>query len=237
MAADAAGNVHRRHGEPAHPQGDEGERHNTTIAGNGGSDWRRRRAGNQRRSTSRSPWRWTQATSTCPTTETTDPKIATTGIIPTYAGSAPFGANFDGDNAKAATLAHLNPVRLAVDVRTTCIADTQNMRSEGDEEQRPHSHRRGSGGPSGYRGGLGGFSGDGGPATSALLSYPQRGGGRSSLNVYIADDCNQKIRKVTPGGTISTLAGGSAVGCKGAFGVDYTGDGVATAAHLSHPPG
>ena len=51
-------------------------------------------------------------------------------------------------------------------------------------------------------------SGDGGPATAAVLrpaSWPDRAGPDGSL--YISDAGHYSIRKVTPDGTISTVAG------------------------------
>jgi sugar lactone lactonase YvrE len=52
-----------------------------------------------------------------------------------------------------------------------------------------------------------GFSGDGGPASSALLSYPSGvaldGGG----SLYIADTYNGRVREVSSSGIISTIAG------------------------------
>src|SRR5581483_6483875 len=60
--------------------------------------------------------------------------------------------------------------------------------------------------------GIGGFSGDGGPATSASLwlSHPDFQGGialDTSGNLFIADIRNQRIRKVSPDGIITTIAG------------------------------
>jgi trimeric autotransporter adhesin len=52
-----------------------------------------------------------------------------------------------------------------------------------------------------------GFSGDGGPATSAMLSGTLAVATDASGNLYIADNGNNRIRKVTPGGTITTSAG------------------------------
>lgn len=76
----------------------------------------------------------------------------------------------------------------------------------------------------------GGFSGDGGPATKALLNYPNDVAVDSAGNIYIADTYNFRIRMVTPGGTIYTIAGRSRSG--------YSGDGgLATNASFSFPTG
>ncbi|MCX6618890.1 MAG: hypothetical protein NTZ98_22680, partial [Acidobacteria bacterium] len=74
----------------------------------------------------------------------------------------------------------------------------------------------------------GGYSGDGGPAVSASLNYPQGVAIDFAGNLYIADTNNQRVRKVTPDGFISTYAG---TGQRG-----FSGDaGPATRAQLSSP--
>ena len=74
-----------------------------------------------------------------------------------------------------------------------------------------------------------GYSGDGGPATSAQLNQPYKVAVDSSGDVYIADTANCVIRKVT-GGTITTFAGKDVCG--------YSGDGgAATSAELYEPIG
>src|SRR5579862_8316658 len=60
------------------------------------------------------------------------------------------------------------------------------------------------------------FSGDGGAAASATLNGPNGVALDGSLNLYIADVGNERIRVVS-GGTISTFAGNGTVG--------YGGDG------------
>src|ERR1017187_414838 len=52
-----------------------------------------------------------------------------------------------------------------------------------------------------------GFSGDGGPATSAQLKSPYGLALDGSGNLYIADSGNNRVRKVSSGGVISTVAG------------------------------
>jgi sugar lactone lactonase YvrE len=76
--------------------------------------------------------------------------------------------------------------------------------------------------------GISGFSGDGGPAASARLSAPDGVALDSNGNVYIADEDNNRIRKVDSSGIISTFAGG---------GSDYSEGVVATTAYMSYPKG
>lgn len=76
--------------------------------------------------------------------------------------------------------------------------------------------------------GVGGNSGDGGPATAAGLSHPNGVAIDTAGNIYIADYGNHNIRKVNTVGVISTIAG---IGTAG-----YSGDnGPATAAELNQP--
>jgi len=88
-------------------------------------------------------------------------------------------------------------------------------------------------------GGQGGYSGDGGPATSAELNTPQDVALDASGNLYIADSMNNVIRKVTAStGIITTVAGNgygaSGICCSGG----YSGDGgPATSAELYTPIG
>ena len=75
-----------------------------------------------------------------------------------------------------------------------------------------------------------GYSGDGGPATSAQLYYPYDVAADASGNVYIADAYNMRIRKVNTSGIISTFAGNGASG--------YEGDGgLASDTSLYYPAG
>lgn len=73
----------------------------------------------------------------------------------------------------------------------------------------------------------GGWAGDGGPATSALLYYPEGIALDSAGNLYIADLYNASIRRVATDGTISTFAGNGSYGSMG-------DGGPATSAQLSY---
>ena len=79
--------------------------------------------------------------------------------------------------------------------------------------------------------GSAGYSGDGGPATSAGLYYPSGVFVDSSGNIFIAESLNNRIRKVVAAtGIIQTVAGNDTAG--------FSGDaGPATNAELNGPYG
>ena len=80
-----------------------------------------------------------------------------------------------------------------------------------------------------------GFTGDGGPATSAKLRNPQGLSEDSSGNIYIADTGNDAIRQVGSDGIIATVAGLGPT-ASGAGTAGYNGDGSpATSYSLSQP--
>ena len=77
------------------------------------------------------------------------------------------------------------------------------------------------------------FSGDGGPATSASIYISSNHNGLAvddAGNLYIADDGHHRIRKVSPSGIITTVAGTGKI--------NFSGDGgPATSATLYRPSG
>ena len=78
--------------------------------------------------------------------------------------------------------------------------------------------------------GTAGYGGDGGPGTSAQLNVPTGIAVDSAGNVYVADQNNHRIRRVSAAGTISTYAGTGTAG--------FSGDGgAATSAQLGAPRG
>ncbi len=146
---------------------------------------------------------------------------AQTGIISTVAGNGTAGAL--GDNGPA-TAAQLNgPSDVDVDSSGNLyIADTGNHRIRRVDPT--------SGAISTLAGnGSGGFAGDGGPATAAALFNPTGVASDSNGNVYIADFSNRRIRKVSTGGLITTVAG---------TGGTYSGDGgLAVVSGIDSPLG
>jgi uncharacterized protein (TIGR03437 family) len=143
-------------------------------------------------------------------------------VIRTLAGNNGAGG-YSGDGGLA-TLASLNgPRGLAVDsAGNVYIADSNNnVIRRVDAVTGKISTVVGNG--------KAGFSGDGGPASSASLNSPRGLAFDSSGNLYIADYYNSRIR-VVKNGTITTIAGGTAP----VFG--YGGDGgFATNAVLNFP--
>ena len=74
----------------------------------------------------------------------------------------------------------------------------------------------GADGPLGtFAGTTGGFAGDGAPATAALLNQPEGMAFATDGTVLIADSRNHRIRKVAPGGIITTVVGNFANGLSG----------------------
>jgi uncharacterized protein (TIGR03437 family) len=147
-------------------------------------------------------------------------KVTPTGTISTVAGNGTAG--FSGDSGAATSAALHGPGGIAIDSSANLyIADALNNRIR----------KVINGTISTIAGtGVAGFSGDGGPATSAVLNNPTALALDAAGNLYIADVRNNRIRMVTPSGTISTVAGSGQSG--------YSGDGgPATSAALNSPLG
>jgi sugar lactone lactonase YvrE len=147
---------------------------------------------------------------------------AATGIITTVAGNGVLG--FEGDGGPATSARVNGPRGIAVDAAGNLfIADTNNSRVR--------KVAAGIGIITTVAGtGALGFSGDGGPATSALLNLPSGVAVDAAGNLLIADSSNSRLRMVAAGTGIITTVAGSVYG----FGGD---GGPAVNAFLSLPYG
>jgi len=148
-------------------------------------------------------------------------KVTPGGIITTVAGNGTSGYSGDGGAATSAEL--YDPEGVAVDASGNLyIADSQNSRIR---RVTPGGIITTVAGNGTY-----GYSGDGGAATSAQLSFPYGVAVDSAGNLYVADAGCPCVREVTPSGIITTVAGNGTSG--------NSGDGVAaTSAELSSPYG
>ncbi|MDE0105484.1 MAG: hypothetical protein OXN89_24165 [Bryobacterales bacterium] len=153
-------------------------------------------------------------------------KVDAAGTITTVAGSGSQGYSGDGGPAVSAQLN--SPVGVAADaVGNLYIADTFNGRVRKVDTAGKITTVAGTGRSD--------FSGDGGPATSAELSFPFAVAVDATGNLYIADRGNHRVRMVDAAGVITTVAGSRQAGpTNGAFGGD---GGPATSAQLNSPAG
>ncbi len=146
-------------------------------------------------------------------------KMSSTGVVTTVAGTGVAGSTGDGGPATAARLNA--PARIAFDAAGNLfVADSGNNKIRKISTSGVITTVVGSG--------VAGFSGDGGPATAARLKTPYDVFPAPDGSLYIADRANQRIRKVSPAGIISTVAGNGTSG--------YNGDAIAaTSARLFNP--
>ena len=141
-------------------------------------------------------------------------KIATDGTVSHFAGVPNESLYGDGGPATQASL--YQPTSIAVDASDNVyIADAGHHRIRKVNASGVISTVAGSGPGDGDSAG---FDGDGGQATSALLSFPTAIAFDGAGNLLIADRNNHRIRQVTPAGIISTIAGngGTSGGVDGA---------------------
>ena len=133
-------------------------------------------------------------------------KITPQGAVSVVAGNFTCGYNGDG---QLATSAQLNgPFGVAVDNKGNIyISDTLNNRIRKVNRIGVISTIAGTG--------VGGFSGDGGAATSAMIWNPEALSVDSGGNVYIADEFNLRVRKISRSGKINTIAGTGNAGYNG----------------------
>ena len=146
-------------------------------------------------------------------------EVTPSGIISTFAGNGTQG--FSGDGGQATSAEFNEPQGLAFNAAGDLfVADSGNQRIREITPAGVITTVAGNG--------TGGYSGDGGQATSAELFFPSDVALDASGDMFIADRMNNVIRKLTPAGVISTFAGNGTPG--------YTGDsGQAASAELNSP--
>ncbi len=151
--------------------------------------------------------------------------LYTTPLISTIAGTGNGGFSGNGGLATAADIMY--PEQLALDASCNLYFTDPvfHHARKIDMTTGIITEIAGVGGP--YGGGS--FSGDGGPAVAAELNQPCGIAVDASGNIYIADQLNNRIRKVAAGtGIISTIAGNG--------NANTSGDGgLATAAEVNSP--
>src|SRR5262249_54272201 len=134
-----------------------------------------------------------------------------------------FAAGFNGDGGPARSAQLFGPREMAFDAQGNLyFSDTGNHRVRKITKDGIINTIAGSGAV--------GNGGDGGQAISAELNEPRGLAIDPAGNVYIADSLNHRVRRVTPAGVISSIAG---TGVEGFGGVG----GKATEARLNYPLG
>ena len=142
------------------------------------------------------------------------------GVITTVAGGAAPGFGGDGGPAVGAPLQDPKAV-WAAPSGDVYIADSGNERIRRIDPSGTISTVAGTGVP--------GYSGDGGPAIAAQFDGPRGLAGDGAGNLYVADDNNNRIRRIDTSGVVTTVAGTGAAG--------FSGDGgPARSAQLEEPP-
>lgn len=143
------------------------------------------------------------------------------GIIKKIAGTGRRGYSNDGQAALTAEVDF--PSAIAQDSQGNIyIADFGNHRIRKIDAQGIITTIAGNGTP--------GYSGDGGPATSAQINSPSGLAIDSQGNIYFTEYNNHILRKVDPQGNISTAAGTGTSGCS-------ADPGVITTCRFSFPHG
>jgi sugar lactone lactonase YvrE len=136
-------------------------------------------------------------------------RVAPDGTISTFAGTG--NVAFDGDGGKATDASLASPRALAVDAQGNLyIADYNNGRIRRVTTDGIIKTVAGNG--------QAGATGDGGDATAAAIQVPWGIALDAAGNLYIDQALSNVIRRVTPDGKISTVAGTGTAGFNGEAG-------------------
>jgi len=151
-------------------------------------------------------------------------QVTPDGRINTFAGTG--AGAYNGDNRSASSASLRNPAALAFDANGNLyVADSGNCRVRRIDTRGTISTVAGSGTVASN--GTCGDAGDGLPATSAQLQ-PFGLAFDGAGNLYISDQMANRVRKVSPAGTITPYAGNGSAGSGG-------DGGLATQAQLNAP--
>ncbi len=157
-------------------------------------------------------------------------KVDTNGVITTIAGNGDYAFGGDGGPASRAQLKYTVDVAMDGQGRLF-VVDSQTARIRKVDTDGIITTLAGAVDAYPF-----GPVGDGGPATNAFLFSPNGVVADGFGNVFIADTLNERIRKVSPNGIITTLAGDGFSSSPISGG--YSGDGgPATNAELNLPIG
>ena len=149
------------------------------------------------------------------------PAQAAPGDISTFAGTGAGAFGGDGGPATAAALRQPTAVAWLAD-GSALVADYANNRIRRVWADGQITTVAGTG--------TAGYSGDGGPATSARLNLPTDVEPMADGGFLIADYGNSRVRRVSPAGVITTVAGTGVAGTSG-------DGGPATSGQLAAPTG
>jgi trimeric autotransporter adhesin len=147
-------------------------------------------------------------------------KLTPAGVLSVVAGNG--SSTFSGDGGPATSAGFKGIYALAVDANNNlfiCDSDNNRIRKvtpDGIVQTIAGGFNKG-------------FLGDNGPASAALLDYPRHAGVDAAGNLYINDYNNNRVRKISTDGKITTVAG-SNLCC------DSPNGGLATGAYLSTGP-